>query len=316
MTHIPSQEMAERPKNYIGPNLNPEGLELQPRRLADGVYALLANEMPKDNNGVVIGTDAALVIDAGINSAIARQIQKRVKLLTDKTIRYLVNTTYHGDHTFGNAAFAPEVTIISSERNKQSMVDLAREKKQRSGNLRGNLAALDDVTLWRKPDVTFSERAEIDLGGVTVELWYFGPGNAPGDTIVYVPRDKVAWTGNYLMAKGVPPMLLEGGTAPYIASLEKFKAALDVEIIVPGHGPMGAAQSSVDNFIAYMHELHDHVSQAIADGLDAVAAVEAFPMSPLLHPPAGVTPNPTMAAMAPHLHRLNVLAEYRALSGQ
>lgn len=316
MTIAHSREIAERPKGYVGPNLNPAGLELQPKKLADGVYALLANEMPKDNNGVIIGSDAALVIDAGINGAIARHIQDVAHSLTDKPIRYLVNTTYHGDHTFGNAAFPPEVTVISSQRNKQSMSDLANEKKQRSGNLRGNLSALDGVTVWRKPDVTFTDCVELDLGGMIVQLWYFGPGNAPGDTTVYIPSAKVAWTGNYLMAKGVPCMLLEGGTAPYIASLERFRATLDVETIVPGHGPMGAAGPAVDNFIAYMHELHEHVSRAIADGLDANGAIDAYPMSQLLHPPQGVTPDPNMKAMAPHLHRLNVMAEYRALTGK
>jgi len=317
MEILQTREMAERPKGYLGPNLNPEGLKLRPVKLGDGVYALLANEMPKDNNGVVIGEKAALVIDAGINGAVARQIQQIVRSITDKPIRYLVNTTYHGDHTFGNAAFPPEVTILSSRRNKLGMSDLANEKARRSGNLRGNLAALDGVTEWRKPDVTFdSERLEVDLGGIVVELWYFGPGNAPGDTTVYVPSARVAWTGNYLMAQGVPPMLLEGGTAPYIASLERFRDTLDAERIVPGHGPMGAARPALENFIAYMREIHAHVRRAIDDGLDVDAAVAAFPMSSLLHPPAGVAPDPNMAAMAPHLHRLNVMAEYRALAGK
>jgi len=313
MQAIQTREMAERPKGYVGPNLNPAGLELRPNKLGDGVYALLANQMPKDNNGVIIGEDAALVIDAGINGAVAHQIQRIVRTLTDKPIRYLVNTTYHGDHTFGNAAFPPEVTILSSHDNKRSMSALEREKERRSGNMRGNVAALDDVTTWRKPDVTFSEHLAVDLGGITVELWYFGPGNAPGDTTVYLPAAKVAWTGNYLMAQGVPPMLLEGGTTPYVASLERFRDALDVETIVPGHGPMGPAKPAIDNFIAYMRQIHDHARQALADGLDVDAAVDAFPMSSLLRPPAGVTPDPAMAEMAPHLHRLNVMAEYRAL---
>jgi cyclase len=283
--------------------------------LGDGVYALLANEMPKDNNGVVIGDRAALVIDAGINGAVARQIQQIVRSMTDKPIRYLVNTTYHGDHTFGNAAFGPEVTILSSHANKLSMSDLPREKERRSGNLRGNLAALDDVEEWRKPDVTFrSERLEVDLGGIVVDLWYFGPGNAPGDTIVHVPSARVAWTGNYLMAPGVPPMLLEGGTQPYIASLERFRDTLDVETIVPGHGPMGKARPAVENFIGYMREVHEYVRKAVADGLDVDAAVEGFPMSSRLHPPPGIEPDPNMAAMAPHLHRLDVMAEFRAVA--
>ncbi|MGD8375180.1 MAG: MBL fold metallo-hydrolase [Acidobacteriota bacterium] len=309
-----SSELVERPRDYVGPNLNPEGLKLLTRRLSEGVYALLADEMPKDNNGVIVGEKAALVIDAGINGDVGRQIQEIVTSLTDRPIRYLVNTTYHGDHTFGNASFATDVTIISSEQNRKSMVDLASEKGRRAGNLRGNLRALDDVTEWRKPDVTFSERASVDLGGIEVQLWHFGPGNAPGDTIVYVPTARAAWTGNYLMAKGVPPMLLEGGTGPYIASLERMQATIDCETIIPGHGPTGEAQPAIQNFLAYLRELHERVRQAIRDGLDVDAATASYAMSPLLGPPTGASPDQGMAAMTPHLHRLNVMAEYRALT--
>ena len=72
--HIPEREIAERPSGYEGPNLSPVGLELIPRRLSDGVYALLANVPPKDNNGVIFGREAALVVDAGITPEISRRI--------------------------------------------------------------------------------------------------------------------------------------------------------------------------------------------------------------------------------------------------
>lgn len=95
----------------------------------------MANQVPKDNNGVIIGDKGVLVVDAGINGTISQQIQQQVRELTEKPIRYVVNTTYHGDHTFGNYAFPEEVTIISSRRNKQSMDDLIYEKRMRSANL-------------------------------------------------------------------------------------------------------------------------------------------------------------------------------------
>jgi len=214
--HTNSGELTERPPDYLGPNLNPNGLVLQPQQLSAGVYALMANMPPKDNNGVIIGERAVLVVDAGITAAVSRQIQDRVRQLTDTPIRYLVNTTYHGDHTFGNAAFPNDITIISSRQNKASMRDLDYEKRMRFGNMRGDQDALADVTSWRQPDVVFERYCAIDLGNKLVELWHFGPGNAPGDTIVYVPEAKVAWTGNFLMASGLPPMLLEGGPGPYI----------------------------------------------------------------------------------------------------
>ena len=215
-----SHEIAERPQDYLGPNLNPNGLVLKPHQLGEGIYALMANIPPKDNNGVIIGEKYALVIDAGINGAISQQIQELVRQLTEKPLRYLVNTTYHGDHTFGNAAFPESVTVISSRQNKESMRDLAYEKEMRFGNMRGDQGVLADVTTWRQPDVVFDHCCAIDLGNKIVELWHFGPGNAPGDTVVYVPDAKVAWTGNFLMSAGIPPMLLEGGPSPLHRNLE------------------------------------------------------------------------------------------------
>jgi cyclase len=212
-----TREMEERPEGYIGPDLNPDGLVLQPRPLGPGVYALLANAAPKDNNGVIVGERAALVVDAGINGGVARHILALAEELTDRPVRYLANTTYHGDHTFGNYAFPSEVTILSSALNRASMLDLHREKCIRGGNLRGNLAALDDVVEWRRPDVVFDHYLQVDLGGRVVELWHFGPGNAPGDTVVYVPDARVAWTGNFLPRAGIAPMLLEGGPTGSVA---------------------------------------------------------------------------------------------------
>lgn len=194
--HIPEREIAERPSGYEGPNLSPVGLELIPRRLSDGVYALLANVPPKDNNGVIFGREAALVVDAGITPEISRRIQQLARELADAPIRYLANTTYHGDHTFGNAAFAADVTVISSRIIMENMADLSYEKAARSGNLYGDEGLLNDVTSWRKPDVVFDSYAAVELGGRRVELWHFGPGNGPGDTIVYVPDAHAAWTGN------------------------------------------------------------------------------------------------------------------------
>jgi cyclase len=307
-----TREMAERPPDYLGPNLNPRGLILQPHALREGVYALMANQFPKDNNGVIVGEKCALVIDAGINGAISRQIQDLVRHLTDQPLRYLANTTYHGDHTFGNATFPESVTIVSSRQNRESMHDLAYEKRMRFGNLREDAQAFADVTTWRLPDVVFERFCAIDLGNRLVELWHLGPGNAPGDTIVSVPDANVAWTGNFLMSAGIPPMLLEGGPGPYLHTLQAVQAQLSLETIVPGHGPMGQGQAALENFIAYMQHLQESVGKAFAAGLSLEATLAASPVPALLHAPAGVLPTPALQAFIEQLHRLNVLATYRA----
>jgi cyclase len=140
-------ELSERPPGFVGPDLSPQGLEPEPERLDDGVYALLATTPPKDNNGLVVGARAALVVDAGVTPDIGRQLQRLAARLTDRPIAYLANTTFHGDHTFGNAAFGDQVTVISSRPNKAAMDDLDREKR-----LRGESIHADPDTLVYVPD--------------------------------------------------------------------------------------------------------------------------------------------------------------------
>jgi cyclase len=122
-------EIFERPTHYFGPNLDPTNVSFRPRAFAPGVYALIANPMPRDNSGLVVGENAALVIDAGVNGATARKIQELAAKLTDVPIRYLINTNYHGDHTFGNYAFPDSVEIIAHRLTADSMSDLDYEKR-------------------------------------------------------------------------------------------------------------------------------------------------------------------------------------------
>ena len=306
-------EIEERPADYAGPALSPAGLQLTPRPLGAGVWALLANPLPRDNGGVVAGRDAALVIDAGVSPSVGRQIQAEVRALTDKPLRYLVNTTYHGDHTFGNSAFPPDVRIVSSRLNALGMGDLAKEKRVRARNMYGD-RSLDEVVEWRKPDITFEHFLELDLGGATVQLWQFGGGNGPGDTVVYAPGARVAWTGNFLGHRGVAPMLLEGGPRPYVASLARMKAALDVDVIVPGHGPIDREPGVIDWMIAYLEALDAEVRQAYAAGAslhDALRARRPLPAPALPHAPPEA--GQMLGKLNRDMDRLNVLATWRDL---
>lgn len=325
--HIPDREIAERPTGYEGPNLSPAGLELEPHRFGDGVYALMANLLPKDNNGVIAGCEAALVVDAGVTADVSARIQHLAAELTDAPLRYLVNTTYHGDHTFGNAAFPPDVTVVSSRINKENMTDLGYEKSTRAKNMYGDEGLLDAVTDWRTPDVVFDSRAEIDLGGRVVQLWQFGPGNGPGDTVVYVPDTRTAWTGNYLCHAGTAPMLLQGGPDPYLASLRRMSAALpELRTVVPGHGPMGDGHEAIDWLIDYLERLRDDVTRLHAAGRGLEETLESCP-SPFegglderlraaltgYHGPQDRI-QAGFLALCRNLHRLNVLATYRIVA--
>jgi cyclase len=306
-------EIEERPPGYAGPDLSPSHLQLEPRQIGQGVFALLARPVPRDNSGVIFGSRAALVVDAGVTPSVGRAIEDAARALTDRPVEWLVNTTYHGDHSFGNAAFPREVHVVSSRLNALSMRDLEKEKRVRSRNMYGD-AVLDEVREWRAPDVKFEHFLELDLGGIDVQLWQFGPGNAPGDTVVYVPRARAAWTGNFLGHRGIAPMLLEGGPRPYAASLRRMKAALALDVIVPGHGPMDAGGPAIDWMISYLDELDRDVRKARAEGQMLERILEARPPIP---PPriAALPPQAAsgLAALNRQMDRLNVLATFRDL---
>lgn len=310
MTVIP--ELVERPTGFIAPNLSPIGLVLEPKPLAEGVWALMANEPPKDNNGLIVGSHAALVVDSGVTPRIGRQIQELAGRLTDVPIRYLANTTYHGDHTFGNTAFGPEVTVVTSRLNRAAMTDIEAEKAIRRESMYDDKHALDGVVSWRYPDLVFDRFCEIDLGGRVVQLWHFGHGNGSGDTIVYVPDAKVAWTGNFLGPAGVSPMLLAGDPVSYVRTLRALQASLDVRTIVPGHGFVGEAEPALAWMINHLERLTADVAEHRAAGETADQVVDSVPLrNPIQLPPSPGSDR--FAALNESLHRLNVLSIYRWL---
>ncbi|SEE71185.1 Glyoxylase, beta-lactamase superfamily II [Jiangella alba] len=313
-------ETSERQAGFVPPNLSPRGLELIPHELADGVYALMANRVPKDNNGLVVGRDAALVIDAGITPGVGRYLQDVVGKHTDKPIRYLVNTTYHGDHSFGNASFGDDVTIVSSRLNKAAMttMGLEEEKQLRLSSLYGD-PHLDEVVSWRAPDLVFDRFCEIDLGGRVVHLWHFGPGNGSGDTIVHVPDAGVAWVGNFLRHAGIPPMLLAGDPVGYGRSIRSLKATLRADTLVPGHGPLTAAADGISWHLSYLDRLATEVSRRSEAGETVEKMLAEYTLDDPLQlsevvPSAGPDEAGRFDALVRSNHELNVLLAYRWLT--
>jgi cyclase len=95
--------------------------------------------------------------------------------------------------------------------------------------------------------------------------------------------------------------------------MQAVQAQLSLQTIVPGHGPMGQGQAALANFIAYMQHLQASVGQSFAAGLSLEATLAAVPVPAQLHTPDDVVPTPQLQALIEQLHRLNVLATYRAL---
>jgi hypothetical protein len=143
---------SQAPQGFIPPPLNPTGVRLETKELARGIYGLLSSKPPVDNSGFVVGEHGVLVIDAHINAAMAGLIQTAVRQVTNKPILYVVNTNYHGDHTFGNYAFPQETLIVAQQKTAESMRDFEREKQFLLPTVGNDQTVFGDVRLrWPYP---------------------------------------------------------------------------------------------------------------------------------------------------------------------
>ena len=228
-----------------------------------------------DNVGFVVGDRDVLVVDAHINPAMARQIQERVREVTDKPIRYLVNSNYHGDHTFGNCAF-PAETVIIQHRRTADLVPYHEEERRFMLPCVGNDPKILEGVELRRPDVVFDDYLRIDLGGKVVELHYFGPANTPGDTITYVPEAKVAWTGN--MTGGNIVVTLESNAPTYMNSIARFAQALEVETLIPAHNPISGPEL-LGGYMQYLNDVTQAVRGAVSAGWTLAETMERIPFA-------------------------------------
>src|SRR5438046_6526574 len=141
------------------------------------------------------------------------------------------------------------------------MRDFEREKRFLLPTVDNDPTVFGDVRL-RLPDVVLDEYLELDLGGRVVELYHFGHGNTPGDTVVFVPEARVAWTGNLIAGEGFIPFLIEGGAGAYLETMAKFTHTLEVATIVPGHGLLTSG-TILGRHLPYLSELIESVRKAI-----------------------------------------------------
>jgi glyoxylase-like metal-dependent hydrolase (beta-lactamase superfamily II) len=296
--------LAEAPDGFIAPPLHPAGAELETLELAPDVYALMSTKVPVDNSGFIVGERGVLVVDAHINGEMAHKIQAAVREVTDRPILYVVNTNYHGDHTFGNYAFPARTEIVAHRETAERMKDFEGEKKLLLATVENDSLVYADVRL-RLPDIAFDRYLRLDLGGKVVEVYHFGHGNTPGDAVVYVPESRIAWTGNLLLGEGTIPFLLEGDAEAYVRTIDEFANTLAPETIVGGHGPLMSV-GILDRYRAYLTSIVASVDRAtrlgmtLEETLAEVALNEGYNAPNSLFEPAFIN----------GLHRFNVWMAY------
>jgi glyoxylase-like metal-dependent hydrolase (beta-lactamase superfamily II) len=258
---------------------------LVPGELAPGVYAVYPDDAPAKNaagipaatsGGFVVGDNGVLVIESMLNRRLANQMLALIREKTKEPILYVVNTSYHGDHSYGNQFFPKGVQFIQHI-NTQAYIqshfaeDIAFMKQYFGAN-----QGMDELKPQRA-QIMLHDGASIDfdLGGKRVQVMHLGFAQTEGDLFVWLPKEKILYTGNPIISDGPSlPWLLDGKLNASLATMHKLLGMLPKDaIVVPGHGkPTGV--NAIEYAIRYLEELKQKVGEAVAQGLSEQDTVQ------------------------------------------
>lgn len=240
---------------------------LEPPRLqevADGIYAYMQPDWTWmiNNTGFLVGSDGVTVIDTCGTEPRTRAFIEATSKVTDKPLRTLINTHHHGDHTYGNWLL-PAATVIGHERCREEAIATGLALLQffptaNFGEIRMN-----------PPFVTFTDRINVYVGDLKLEVFHLGPAHTTNDAVVWIPERKLLFTGD-LAFKNCTPFFLQGAIQPYFGVLDQLRA-LGAETVVPGHGPV-CGPEVFDEVEEYLHFVQDTAKKGFEAKLSPLEA--------------------------------------------
>ena len=276
-------------------------------KIADGVYyaTAIGSMVTGSNNVAIIGSRDVLVVDTGTTPAAARAFIEDLKLITTKPVRYVVDTHFHYDHTDGNQVYAGKADIIAHDYVKQAMqtLDLLHREPYQTSQLVNVPRRIDDLKMQiagakdaatrqmlqqqlkvvedgfeqlkeirlTPPNVTYSTRKVLDLGGREVQLLFLGRGHTNGDTVVFLPKEKIVATGD-LMESQIAYMG-DAQFAEWLTTLDALKR-LDFDTDLPGHGMPFRGKELITAFQGYLRDLMKQAADLRKQGVTAEAAAQ------------------------------------------
>lgn len=285
--------------------------------VAEGVWhgSGSGSVLTMSNVMVLVGEFDTLVVDSHVTPAAARALIESLQEITDKPVRYLVNSHYHFDHAHGNQSFPRDIEIIGHEFTRAKLNgdigNVLEENTFRSfsdpvpatvASLERQLAAETDAANRSRieerlqvqrdymnaipevvptpPNITLEEKMTLFQvvadGSREIQLLHFGRAHTGGDVVVYLPQDGIVFTGD-MMLPGLAYMG-DGHVDEWPDSLEGLKE-LDFDTWLPGHGPVMRSKEPIENFQAYLRDLWAKTGQMYNEGVSWERAAEQIDMS-------------------------------------
>jgi cyclase len=268
-------------------------------KIADGVYYSTSTSLMATggNHTIIVGDRDVFLVDAGATPAAGRALLEDMKLITDKPVRWVVNTHFHWDHTNANSIFGPEVEIIGHEYVRHAIADLdiihrepfktalanmpiqVEALKKQIGDEKdpAKRAALEKQLVakqadWEEfkmlkptpPNVTYSSKMTLYQGQREIRLLFLGRGHTQGDTFVYLPKERIVCTGD--MMETQPAYMGDGLFDEWLKTLDAVKE-MEFDTVLPGHGVPFHDKSLITAYQSYLRDFMSQVSELRKQGL-------------------------------------------------
>lgn len=245
-----------------------DSVEIKTNKITDNIYML---EGAGGNIGVITGNDGIVMIDDQF-APLSDKIKTALKALSDKPVKFIINTHFHGDHTGGNENFGKDGVVIVAHEN--SRLRMTMDEFLGAFNMNQPAAPYDAL-----PKITFTESVTLHLNGETLELTHIKNAHTDGDAIIYFKESNVIHTGDVFVRYGLPFIdQPHGGSIDgMIKGVDKILSiANDNTKIIPGHGAL-ANRNDLVEYKKMLQILRDRIAGAMKAGKTLNEIIKADP---------------------------------------
>lgn len=237
-------------------------------KLAEGVYAYTAEGDP--NTGIIIGDDSVMVIDTQATPTMAQDVIRRIREVTDLPIKHVVMSHYHAVRVLGASAYQPE-NIYASRNTYDLIIERGQQDFEselgRFPRLFADASSIPGLT-W--PTIVFERELTVFMGKREVRIMHLGKGHTKGDTVVWLPKEKILFSGDQV-EYGATPYTGDAYHEEWPSTLEKI-AALKPEKLVPGRGDAlvttGQCLEAINGTRDFLAQMYGNVKKCRAAGMD------------------------------------------------